>query len=145
MSQNDSDQILETLEGAGVKKEDQFDALTSVLKLAPPTTTERDILAGRINAAIEEWDAAEPGKYAAHVAGHVADAILAVGYRKPRTITNVEQLETVYAGALLVDAVGEQWGVYGGEDRLFLVADGWEETYDDDYIPLPATVVYEPS
>lgn len=90
-------------------------------------------------------DLRESAYYGRDYALAEADLVLADGYQKPRTITNVEQLETVYAGALLVDAIGEQWGVYGGEDRLFLVADGWEETYDDDDIPLPATVVYDPS
>jgi hypothetical protein len=45
-------------------------------------TTEQDILAGRINAALEEWDAIPAGQGHAHAATQVAAALLAAGYVK---------------------------------------------------------------
>lgn len=48
-------------------------------------STEQDILAGRVNAAMEEWDALTPGECEAHMASHIAAAILAAGYRKEAT------------------------------------------------------------
>lgn len=50
-------------------------------------STEQDILAGRINAAMEEWDALVPGECETHMASHIAGAILATGYSKRETVT----------------------------------------------------------
>lgn len=74
---------------------------------------------------------------------HMADELLAAGYRKPRTITTLEELKTVYEGAILKDAEGDMWGIDGSTGRLFLVGDGNYDLYDDDDLNLPATVVYE--
>jgi hypothetical protein len=76
-------------------------------------------------------------------APRAADAILAAGYRKPRTINTLEELKTVYEGAILKDAEGELWGIDGASGRLFLVGDGNYDLYDDSELNLPATVVYE--
>ena len=71
------------------------------------------------------------------------DSILAAGYRKPRVVTTLEELKTVYEGAILKDAEGEMWGIDGPTGRLFLVGDGNYDLYDDAELHLPATVVYE--
>ena len=64
-------------------------------------STEQDILAGRINAAIEEWDAMPAGQGAAHVATHVAAALTAAGYTKPRQVTTVEELDALKLPAII--------------------------------------------
>lgn len=110
-------------------------------------STERDILAGRINAAIEEWDDAEPGKYAAHVAGHVADAILAAGYRKTRTISTVEELDALPVGSVVLDGSGLSlhrneftgWGASNGTKNIS------NEMFRQEMEVFPITVLHEPS
>lgn len=73
----------------------------------------------------------------------LADAILAAGYRKPRTITTVEELDALPDGAVIVDA---DKNAYTALKR----ADGtnwWNAalTYaDGTAIALPATVLHEP-
>lgn len=83
-----------------------------------------------------------------HSANETADAILAAGYRKPRTVTTVEELDALPVGAVVVDAYAAKcvlvdadrdhlsWrrvttAVHGGEHR--------HKPY------LPATVLHEGS
>lgn len=61
------------------------------------------------------------------------------------TINTTEELRGVYAGSILEDAVGNMWGIDGETDRLFFIRDGVDETYNDDAIPLPATVLHSGS
>ncbi len=74
----------------------------------------------------------------------LADAILAAGYRKPRTITTTEELDTLAVGSMILDS---------DPDALLKDKDGrWLSVHDADNVPyrggaitLPATVLYEPS
>lgn len=74
----------------------------------------------------------------------IADGLIASGYAKPRTITTVEELKTVYAGCLIRESNGDLWSIEPSTERLFMLADGMDDTYDDDALTLPAVVLYEP-
>lgn len=77
-----------------------------------------------------------------------ADAILAAGYRKPRTITTTEELDTLPVDSVIVDYRGSayQWGI--GLDG----SEGWASTRDSNPITTnhllrfqPLTVLHEGS
>ena len=75
-----------------------------------------------------------------HTMGAV-DAILAAGYRKPRTITTVEELDALPVGSVAHSAAGtiasrfdEHFGVVFGDERPF----EWAR------LRLPATILYTP-
>ena len=72
-----------------------------------------------------------------------AEAVRAAGYSKPRTINNVDDLNTVYAGSIIRDADGQMWGIDGATDQLFAIPDGVGEPYHHDDVMLPAAVVFE--
>ena len=89
------------------------------------------------------WDEADQERM--HYAEVIADGLLAAGYRKPRTITTVEELDALPVGSVVMDADayvgrkerdtgGSEWGVslhkYSKESRAFT---------------LPATVLWEPA
>ena len=80
-----------------------------------------------------------------------ADAILAAGWTKPRTITTVEELDTLPIGSKVVSA-GYEWTKnyqtnhtpgYEAEREV------WFNVYDDfetsEELSLPAAVLYEPT
>jgi hypothetical protein len=80
------------------------------------------------------------------------DAILAAGYRKPRTITTTAGLEALPAGTLLLSCskypryAGTVWRVSSGRvvEKAGREAEGVTPFgYFKD--PLPATVLYEPA
>jgi hypothetical protein len=72
----------------------------------------------------------------------LADELIAAGYRKPRTITTIEELEAMAVGSMILDS-----------DPDALLKDrngGWLSIHDGDHIPykdfsitLPATVIHE--
>lgn len=74
----------------------------------------------------------------------VADAILAAGYRKPRTITTVEELDALPVGSVVIHDEG--WGFIVAErhvsDRLWYVT-GCREYIRPEAL-IPATVLFEP-
>lgn len=72
-----------------------------------------------------------------------ADAILAAGYRKPRTITTREELDALPSGSVILDATGEPnvfhdngWVLPGGGGGYT----SWAVAQS-----LPAIVLHEPS
>jgi hypothetical protein len=81
---------------------------------------------------------------------HAADAILAAGYRKPRTVSAVEELDALPVGSVVrmsgtsEDArVAVKDGTWKGESEWF-VADCEEWCLDSTELDdLPATVLYE--
>lgn len=85
------------------------------------------------------WDNDHMPKY------DTADAILAAGYRKPRTITTAEELDALPDGTVVMDGQGEVarklvygWRVLVSEAGFDAwLSDPLEETY------LPATVLHE--
>ena len=71
-----------------------------------------------------------------------ADAILAAGYRKPRTITTMEELDALAEGSVILTNGGEDSAQKDGEGEWYL----WGGDYGQDSgdIFLPATVLHEP-
>ena len=73
-----------------------------------------------------------------------ADAILAAGYRKPRTVTTVEELDALPFETVIRDGddcVLERWGD--------IEESGWVTVMVTSFVPrdqitLPATILYEP-
>lgn len=88
-------------------------------------------------------------------ADHIADAILAAGYRKPRTITTAEEIRNLPALTVVIYddmATGGLLQAYVVPDDGTVMFKHCEEfhlmTFGGDYIdatdmPLPLTVVYE--
>lgn len=78
----------------------------------------------------------------------LAAVAIAAGYRKPRTITDGEEMEGMHAKAVILDANGTPW-VCDGD-----MAEPWASVCEDPFggpiwkdgrdILLPATVLYEP-
>lgn len=78
-------------------------------------------------------------------AGEIADAILAAGYRKPRTITTVEELDALPAWSVVRSEQATIWEKFDGSPT----GDFWAETmtlgqHPSDHIALPATVLHTP-
>jgi hypothetical protein len=69
----------------------------------------------------------------------MADAILAAGYRKPRTVATAEELDALPNGSIIRDDEGDGWQFFG--------LMGWFVTGGDkegsESPTLPATVLYE--
>jgi len=65
--------------------------------------TERDELATLITRTrhVRALHLELPASIINHVTGGIAEAILAAGYRKPRTVTTVEELDALPAGTLI--------------------------------------------
>ena len=70
------------------------------------------------------------------------DAILAAGYRKPRTITTREELEALPQGSIVLDATGDVTRLRGGSWYTY-ETEPMTHTRMSRY--LPATVLYEPT
>ncbi|UDL14889.1 hypothetical protein PP357_gp42 [Arthrobacter phage Sarge] len=73
-----------------------------------------------------------------------ADAVLAAGYRKPRTITTQEELDALPEGVMVWTDAG-----FYLKERLMHGISTWVTTNERWYfktedIPLPATVLHEP-
>jgi len=73
--------------------------------------------------------------------GKVADAILAAGYRKPRTITTREELQALIEGAVIIDSAGDVAELRGGYWCGYETA-AMSVHRQGKY--LPATVIHEP-
>ena len=69
----------------------------------------------------------------------LADAILAAGYRKTRTVTTAEELDGLAAGTIIRDPLpcikwgSGEWGTFSGD------------SVGSNRIDLPATVLHEPT
>lgn len=75
-------------------------------------------------------------------AQEIAEAILAAGYRKPRTVTTTEELDAMPAGSIVLDMDPDALlKTHTGSWRSLLDPDGHFGSKD---ISLPATVLYEP-
>jgi hypothetical protein len=77
-----------------------------------------------------------------------ADAILAAGYSKPRTITTAEELDTLPNGSVVLSDVyisnhGQAISFQRWEDGLW--HRGARSSFTDPDNFLPATVLYEPT
>jgi hypothetical protein len=89
-----------------------------------------------------EWEVlGKNPKYVGYVY-EIADAILAAGYRKPRTITTVEELDALPVGSVILDPAG--LSLHKNEFTGWCASNGAKnisgEMLDE---ALPATVLYE--
>jgi hypothetical protein len=99
-------------------------------------STERDELADiLLSDALRNSDA-----YGREYALAEADVILAAGYRKPRTVTTVAELDALPAGSVIRESLlvcikwgSGSWGTFSGD------------SYDSSRIDLPVTVLYTPA
>ena len=69
-------------------------------------SNERDELAAVVNGA--DWTSRSQT---------IADAVLAAGYRKPRQVTTIEELETLPRKSVILDVDGDVWERAGGRWR----------------------------
>ncbi|WP_457948284.1 hypothetical protein ACTAQI_20245 [Pseudarthrobacter sp. alpha12b] len=74
----------------------------------------------------------------------VAAAVLAAGFRKPRTVTTVEELDALPDGAIIREANGDPTRAVKRQDGKVWWIDGPHGMSASDLIPLPATVLHEP-
>lgn len=109
--------------------------------MTEPSTTKDP----RIEAGAKAWDKHMGGRYSPHEVDELSEEVAvilaaadAVGPRKPRTITTVEELDA------LTDGVTLRGGglTYEHHDGLFNGVDG--STVDSELVSLPATVLHEP-
>jgi predicted NAD/FAD-dependent oxidoreductase len=75
-----------------------------------------------------------------------ADAILAAGYSKPRTITAVEELDALTVDSVVKDHVGDIWErkENSESERALWCVPGIRGYLPSGTIPLPATVLFDP-
>ncbi len=72
----------------------------------------------------------------------LAEAILEAGYRKPRTVTTIEEIDALPEGTIILDS---------DPDAMLKDADGWRSLLVPDVklksftIGLPATVLHDPA
>lgn len=77
-------------------------------------------------------------------AGHIATALLAAGFRKPRTVTNVEELDALPNESLILDAQNRcREGLTSIEGRNWWRTMGPAKVLASAEIQLPATVLHE--
>jgi len=85
-----------------------------------------------------------PSSIVSHLADGIIDAVLASGYRKPRVVTTIAELDALPAGAMILDS-DPDCCVKNDRERWYSLA-GSEESYSSAHIvdSLPATVLYVP-
>ena len=106
-------------------------------------------IAAKYNVALTNSPAMNPGvPEIGDFCGDVEAAVLAAGYRRPRTVTTVIDLAVLGARAAVLDANGCVWVNDGDQARPWasVVEDpqGDPVWSDDSDIALPATVLHEP-
>ncbi|MFS0715508.1 hypothetical protein ABC337_04820 [Arthrobacter sp. 1P04PC] len=99
-------------------------------------STERDELASVIIEAYGEDACETPCQQDMDVADH----ILAAGYRKPRTITTVEELDALAEGSVILSNGGEDSAQKDGEGYWYLW--GGDIGLTPEEINLPASVLH---
>lgn len=76
----------------------------------------------------------------------IADAILAAGYRKPRTVTTSEELDALPVDSVVRDTKGfvyQKWADIDEPEIPWWAAAGDSRMYPANRIALPATVLHE--
>jgi hypothetical protein len=76
--------------------------------------------------------------------GVMAAHILATGYRKPRTITTVEELDALPGGSLILDALNYCREAAKLKDGNVWRSMGPASVRSSGQLPLPVTVLHEP-
>jgi hypothetical protein len=106
--------------------------------------SERDELADLIESGYAVSDTDCPYDHAPEI----ADAILAAGYRKPRTITTTEELDQLPGESVVRDNSGMVYEldyVFNDPTDRWWIETGHTERRPFSVIDLPATVLYEPA
>jgi len=88
----------------------------------------------------EAWDERDERSPAKYFSFKEADAILAAGYSKPRTITTLEEVEALTDGSVLIDSHGD---VANLRDDFWFSYETAPMTHHRMAKYLPATVLYE--
>lgn len=84
------------------------------------------------------WEEREDRSPVKYFSRKQADALIAAGYVKPRTVTTVEELDALPAGTIIRDPLpcikwgSGMWGTFSGD------------SVGSNRIDFPATVLYEP-
>ncbi|MDF3308745.1 hypothetical protein P3H15_27380 [Rhodococcus sp. T2V] len=122
-------------------------AVLQAIDLPISEVSDRDELAALLNDHLSERDYEQGCRLKCGYSGddrdeHLADAILATGYRKPRTVTTIEELDALPLLTVIRDSDGSvherlEWD-YG--PALQWTSDGAEDMHPK----LPATVLYTP-
>ena len=76
----------------------------------------------------------------------VAARVLAAGYRKPRQVTTVEELDALPVESIVRDATGFTWDKWwddDGHEFSWWATTGDRTEYSPKRVNLPATVLYE--
>lgn len=98
-------------------------------------------------ASIEDWDALEKSTHAGQTyCHHIADGLLAAGYRKPRTITTAEEVDALPVGSVVLDTDGFPSRKFAGGWRTMVAEpDGsaWLSGHMEDP-EFPVTVLHTP-
>ena len=97
----------------------------------------------------EQFDVDRTGEYDSvaiwATPAEVADAILAAGYRKPRTITTTEELDALPDESIVRCRRGSTYEKFPDGDGLSgWMMIGYQRLFAGTVISLPATVLYEP-
>jgi len=108
-------------------------------------SNERDELAQAIEHASHNGGSAVDMLYP-NEARHFADAVLAAGYRKPRTITSVEELRALPIGAMVMDTDPDVCRKVGLNTwRSLTETADWTYPSEDIVDSGPFTVLWEPA
>ena len=107
--------------------------------------TQRCELARAISDAADGFRNLPPGRTPTAQDITAAEAILAAGYRKPRTVTRVEELDALPEWSVVRSEQATIWEKLGGDPT----GSFWAETlttreHPSGHIALPATVLWEP-
>jgi hypothetical protein len=101
---------------------------------------------GRI---IWETSQSDEATISATGANIVAEWILAAGYRKPRTVTTVEELDALPVDSVVMESEHDTFIIRTMRGVFHRFPDGWyvvagHGAREDIYIQLPVTVLYTP-
>lgn len=89
----------------------------------------------------KEWELLKEDSRNMQYVYDMADAILAAGYSRPRTVSTVAELDALPEGAvILAESTGDSYQK-NHEDEWFIWGGGGRDAADVD---LPASVLYEP-
>lgn len=96
----------------------------------------------------EDWEALGRSTQAgATYAYAIADGLIAKGYRKPRIITTVEELDALPIHSVIMDGTGDgivYRKMHQAQDGVQWYEPGYVLNWDSLEITLPATILHEP-
>lgn len=116
-------------------KDTQRDDLARDIFLADNSSGPEEVILG-------DWTDLEQAEAGASYAHRIANGLIAAGYRKPRTITTVEELDALPEGSVILTNGGEDSAQKDGEGEWYLW--GGDFGLDSEDTHLPAIVLWEP-